>query len=258
MISIRYWKLAAVILCATLAAAGILLGGWAASTYGEQLGPGFVFLFRLDAARLVRGFAAIGLLLAGELALLISWARAQSLQDFNGRYRGWVFCALLGFLAAFGLQTQLAAAWSATATWLWATPFSHKATLLLARSDGDRAACSCTLISFAKCEIAALSSDCSRGWRPCSVAARRSIVLARPLPLPVAASPIARMRRGAAVCRLRLFEFARARSPRRICVRRSAVERPVAAGGSAAIRSAWGDFQTQSIERQEERSVHRS
>jgi hypothetical protein len=183
VISIRYWKLAAVILCATLAAAGILAGGWAAATYGEQLGPGFVFLFRLDAARLVRGFAAVGLLLAGELALLIGWARAQSLQDFNGRYRGWVFCALLGFLAAFGLQTQLAAAWSATAAWLWTAPFSHKATLLWLVPTATGAL-------FVHVYLVREMRDCrlssTFAWLAalfgCGAAV---IVLARPLPLPV-------------------------------------------------------------------------
>ncbi|HET6328888.1 MAG TPA: hypothetical protein VFG04_29665 [Planctomycetaceae bacterium] len=182
VISIRYWKLAAVILFATLAAAGILLGGWAAAIYGERLGPGFVFLFRLDAARLVRGFAVIGLLLAGELALLISWARAQSLQDFNGRYRGWVFCALLGFLAAFGLQTQLAAAWSATATWLWATPFSHKATLLWLVPT---VACALFVHVYLVREMRDCRLSSTFAWLAalfgCGAAV---IVLARPLPLP--------------------------------------------------------------------------
>jgi hypothetical protein len=133
VISIRYWKLLAVVLGAALAATGILLGGWAAATHGERLGPGFVLFFRLDSARLVRGFAVFGLLLSGQLALLISWVRSQSLQDFSGRYRGWVLCAVAAFIAAIGLQTQLAAAWSATATWLWPAPLSsisHKATLL--------------------------------------------------------------------------------------------------------------------------------
>jgi hypothetical protein len=184
VISIRYWKLAAVILCATLAAAGILAGGWAASTYGEQLGPGFVFLFRLDSARLVRGFAAIGLLLAGELALLISWVRAQSLQDFNGRYRGWVFCALLGFLAAFGLQTQLAAAWSATASWLWAAPFSHKATLLWLVPT---ATCGLFVHVYLVREMRDCRTSSLFAWLAalfgCGAAV---IVLARPLPLPLA------------------------------------------------------------------------
>jgi hypothetical protein len=183
VISIRYWKLGAVIFCATLAAAGILLGGWAASFYGEQLGPGFVFLFRLDAARLVRGFAAVGLLLAGELALLISWARAQSLQDFNGRYRGWVFCALLGFLAAFGLQTQLAAAWSATATWLWATPFSHKATLLwlVPTATGALFVHAYLVREMRDCRLSSIFAWLAALFG-CGAAV---VVMARPLPLPI-------------------------------------------------------------------------
>jgi hypothetical protein len=123
VISIRYWKLASVILLATLTAVGILAGGWAAGLYPEQLGPGFVIFFRLDSARLVRAFAALGLVLAGEMALLIGWARAQSLQDFSGRYRGWLLCAICAFLAAVGLETQLAAAWSATAVWFWPSAF---------------------------------------------------------------------------------------------------------------------------------------
>lgn len=182
VIPVRYWRLAAIVLCAALAGAAILVGGWAAATYKEQLGPGFVLLFGLDAARLVRGFAAVGLLLVGQLALLISWARAQSLQDFNGRYRGWVFCALLAFIAAFGMQTQLAAAWSATAGWLWTAQFAHKATLLW-------------LIPTAFCGIF-VHAYCVREMRDCRVSLTlawltfvlgggvAAIVLARPLPWP--------------------------------------------------------------------------
>jgi hypothetical protein len=182
VISARYWKLAAIVLCAALAGVAILGGGWAAANYGQQLGPGFVLLFGLDAARLVRGSAAVGLLLAGQLALLISWARSQSLQDFNGRYRGWVFCALLAFVAAFGMQTQLAAAWSATAGWLWTAQFAHKATLLW-------------LIPTACCGIF-VHGYCVREMRDCRVSLTLAwltfvlgggvtgIVLARPLPWP--------------------------------------------------------------------------
>jgi hypothetical protein len=182
VISIRYWKLAAVIVGAVTVAAGMLVGGWAAATHGEELGPGFVFLFRLDAARLVRGFAAVGLLLAGQLALLIGWARSQSLQDFNGRYRGWVLCALLAFGAAFGIQTQLAAAWSDTASWLWPAHFAHKATLLW-------------LVPAVLCGVY-VHAYCVREMRDCRVSlalawltfvlggVTAALVLDRPLPFP--------------------------------------------------------------------------
>jgi hypothetical protein len=182
VISIRYWKLALVILCATAAGAGVLFGGWAATIYGEQLGPGFVMLFRLDAARLVRGFATIGFLLAGELALLIGWARSQSLQDFNGRYRSWVLCAVVAFVAALGLETQLGAALSATAGWLWSEPFWHKESL-------------CWLIPAAICGLFAHAyavremRDCrlslSFAWLAALLAcATAALVLSRPLALP--------------------------------------------------------------------------
>jgi hypothetical protein len=183
VISIRYWKLAALLIGATAAAAGILVGGWAAATHAEQLGPGFVFLFRLDAARLVRGFAAVGLLLAGQLALLIGWARSQSLQDFNGRYRGWMLCALLAFVAACGIQAQLAAALSATAGWLWPDQLAHQATLLW-------------LVPAASCGIF-VHAYCVREMRDCRVSlafawltfvlggATAALLLGRPLPFPV-------------------------------------------------------------------------
>jgi hypothetical protein len=182
VISIRYWKLATIILSATAVAAGILAGGWAATTYTERLGPGFVLMFRLDAAPLVRGFAAIGFLLAGELALLIGWARSQSLQDFNGRYRGWVFCGVLGFLAAVGLETQLTAAWSATASWLWPAPFSHKATWLWL---APTAFCALFVHTYVVREMRGCRVSLTFAWLAsvlgCAIAA---IVLSRPLPFP--------------------------------------------------------------------------
>jgi hypothetical protein len=182
VISIRYWKLALVILTAVAASAGILFGGWAATIYTERLGPGFVLLFRLDAARLVRGLATVGFLLTGELALLIGWARSQSLQDFNGRYRGWVLCAVLAFIAALGLETQLTAALSATAGWLWSEPFWHKATL-------------CWLVPAAVCGLFAHAyavremRDCrlslSFAWLAALLACgTAALVLSRPLALP--------------------------------------------------------------------------
>jgi hypothetical protein len=182
VISIRYWKLALVILFAAATGAGILVGGWAATIYGERLGPGFVLLFRLDAARLVRGFATVGFLLAGELALLIGWARSQSLQDFNGRYRGWVLCAVLAFVIALGLETQLAAALSATVAWLWTEPFWQKETL-------------CWLVPAAVCGLFAHAyavremRDCrlslSFAWLATLLAVgTATLVLARPLALP--------------------------------------------------------------------------
>ncbi len=182
VISIRYWKLAAIIFLATLAGAGTLVGGWAAATHGEPLGPGFVLFFRLDAARLVRGFAAVGLLLAGQLALLIGWVRSQSLQDFNGRYRGWVLCAILAFLGTMALETQLTAAWSATANWLWPAPFSHKSILLWLVPT---ALCGAYVHAYLVREMRDCRLSLTFLWLAFLLGGgTAAIVLARPLPLP--------------------------------------------------------------------------
>jgi hypothetical protein len=182
VISIRYWKLALAILCAVAAGAGILFGGWATTIYGERLGPGFVLLFRLDVARLVRGFATVGFLLVGELALLIGWARSQSLQDFNGRYRGWLLCAVLAFVAAFGLETQLAAALSATVGWLWSEPFWHKETLCWLV---PAAACGLFAHAYAVREMRDCRLSLSFAWLAALLASgTAALVLARPLALP--------------------------------------------------------------------------
>jgi hypothetical protein len=187
VISIRYWKLAAVTLCAALVGASILVGGWAAATHGEQLGPGFVLFFRLDSARLVRGFAAVGFLLAGQLALLIGWVRSQSLQDFNGRYRGWVFCAIVAFVAALGLETQLASAWSATAAWLWPSGFasvmsSQRGPLLWLVPTGFFGV---LVHAYLVREMRDCRMSLSFLWLAFLLAgAAASLVLARPLPAP--------------------------------------------------------------------------
>jgi hypothetical protein len=129
LISARWWKHAGVAFLGLLLAAGILAGGWAAETHAARLGPGLVKFFELKQARLVRGYIATALFLASQLAFLIWWLRSQSLQDFNGRYRGWACCAFLGFVAAFAIQTEALRAWSQTVDWLWRAEFWNKRTL---------------------------------------------------------------------------------------------------------------------------------
>jgi len=119
VISARLWKHAGLALLGLLLAGAILTGGWAAETYAQRLGPGLVRLFDLSTARLVRWYVSCAIFLASQLALLVWWLRSQSLQDFNGRYRGWACCAVLGFLAAFAVQTDALRAWTQTVDWLW-------------------------------------------------------------------------------------------------------------------------------------------
>jgi hypothetical protein len=126
VISARRWKHAGLAFLGLLLAGGILAGGWAAETHAEKLGPGFVRLFDLSAGRLVRWYVSWALVLGSQLAALIWWLRSQSLQDFNGRYRGWACCAALGLIAAFAIQTDAFQAWSATIAWLWGADLRNK------------------------------------------------------------------------------------------------------------------------------------
>src|SRR5579872_7370008 len=88
IVSSKLWKHSIVGLCGLLLAGGLLVSGWAAHVNPARLGPGFVWLFDLSAARFVRSYLSTAMLLSSQLALLIWWLRSQSLQDFKGRYRG--------------------------------------------------------------------------------------------------------------------------------------------------------------------------
>ena len=129
LISARLWKHAGVALLGLLIGSGILAGGWAAEIYPARLGPGLVRFFDLSAARLVRCYVSLAILLASQLAWLIWWLRSQSLRDFKGHYRGWACFAFLAFLAAFAIQTDAFRAWSVTVDWLWHVEIHNKQTL---------------------------------------------------------------------------------------------------------------------------------
>jgi hypothetical protein len=128
-ISSRLWKHAGVALLGLGLSVGILAGGFAAQTHPARLGPGLTWYLDLTAARLVRWYVASALFLASQFALLLWWLRSQSLQDFKGGYRGWACCAVLGFLAAFAIQTDAFRAWSTTVDWLWHVDLRHKQAL---------------------------------------------------------------------------------------------------------------------------------
>jgi hypothetical protein len=119
IISSKLWKHSVVGLFGLVLAGALLVAGWAAHEHAARLGPGFVWLFDLPAARIVRLYLSTAMFLSSELALLVWWLRSQSLQDFKGRYRGWVGCAALGMIAAVAVQTNALRAWNETAQWLW-------------------------------------------------------------------------------------------------------------------------------------------
>ena len=128
-ISSRLWKHAGLGLLGLGLSVGILAGGFAAQTHPARLGPGLTWFLDLSTARLVRWYVSSAVFLASQLALLVWWLRSQSLQDFKGGYRGWACCAVLGFLAAFAIQTDAFRAWGVTVDWLWHVDLRHKQTL---------------------------------------------------------------------------------------------------------------------------------
>ena len=130
-LSRRKWKVWSLGLISLLCGTGILIAGIEAAQQAERLGPGFVQIFDLSAARMVSFYATLQLLLTGQLAVFIWWARSRSQSDFAGRYRVWawtastcfVFTLLMGVDAHKGIvetmrwamgvenSTRLAAAW---------------------------------------------------------------------------------------------------------------------------------------------------
>jgi len=119
VISPKLWKHWGLWLFGLLVGAGILYGGLCVSRQGNQLGPGFVRLFDLSSSPIIRCYSSFLLVLSGQLALLIGWARSRSLHDFAGRYRLWVWAAGAWFGFAFCVASGAHLAWTETAMWLW-------------------------------------------------------------------------------------------------------------------------------------------
>jgi len=123
LISRKLWKLWAVGVLALLVGGNLLLAGTVATAESGQFGPGFAYLFDLTAGRTLKPFATLLLLLATQLAWFIWWVRSQSPRDFDGRYRLWSWCAVLGTSATLVVVGDLHHAWSKTAMWLWDLDF---------------------------------------------------------------------------------------------------------------------------------------
>ena len=81
------------------------------------MGPGFGGLFNLKNGPLVACYSALLLILAGQYALLIYWARSHSTEDFGGRFRLWNWVALTWFTYAFCLSTEGHLAWTQSVLW---------------------------------------------------------------------------------------------------------------------------------------------
>ncbi len=130
VISQKMWKHWAVAFFGLALGAGILYCGHHAADLEEKLGPGFARLFNLSSGPVFRCYRSILLILSGQLALLIFWARSRSLQDFAGRYRLWVWVAGAWFWFAFSTASGAHHAWSESVVWLWwDAPLRNRTTL---------------------------------------------------------------------------------------------------------------------------------
>jgi hypothetical protein len=130
LISPKLWKLWAVGILGLLTGINLLVAGSTTPATAQQFGPGFEFLFDLEAGRAVGPFATLMLLVSSQLAWFIWWVRSRSPHDFDGRYRVWCVCAVLGLGATLTFACDLHLAWAMTADWLWDYSFWKHETLI--------------------------------------------------------------------------------------------------------------------------------
>jgi hypothetical protein len=125
----EWWKYVAAGMACLAITTGILIAGWRASDLATALGPGVEGLFSFPAAPVAKWFSNLLLLMAGQLALFIWWARSRSHKDFEGRYWLWIRATgvwfLLGGCAATGAHRAL----SETLRYIWPEISGRTATL---------------------------------------------------------------------------------------------------------------------------------
>ncbi len=109
-ISRRKWKVWSVGLLALAFAAGILAGGLTVIRQPQTLGPGFEQIFDLETGVLVRFYSTVQMLLTGQLAMFIGWARSRNPHDLGRRYRVWAWIAAIcfGYSLFIGTDAQTA------------------------------------------------------------------------------------------------------------------------------------------------------
>ena len=111
------WKAAGLGVVALTTAVFTLAVGHLAPVRSGSIGPAATEFLAVD-GRLPRTLAGLMLLVAGQLAWLIRWARGRSLRDFHGRYRLWGRVASLSIFAAVALLTDAHVAAAQTLVWL--------------------------------------------------------------------------------------------------------------------------------------------
>ncbi|MEX0700692.1 MAG: hypothetical protein WD069_01210 [Planctomycetales bacterium] len=125
LISHTAWKHWAVGLWALVAGGLLLWAGARSADAATVTGPHFLKLFDPIAGRIVPFYQSALLAIAGQLALLIGWARSRSQEDFQGRYRVWTWWAGGCLLFAFAVLTGAHLAFGETIALFWKLPQPH-------------------------------------------------------------------------------------------------------------------------------------
>lgn len=95
----------------------VLAGQIIPSMHSGGWGPGLRDLLDGDQGRLATTCAGVLLLVSGQLAWLIRWARSRSLRDFGGGYRVWLWASAALLVAGICILSDAHQAFASTVAW---------------------------------------------------------------------------------------------------------------------------------------------
>lgn len=129
LISPQIWKLSFICLVLTLLGGLIIFAGLKQETDPTKFGPGFAKLFSLENGRAANYFCGLLMTVAGQIAILIWWARSRSLHDYDGNFRVWVWTSTCAILFGLCMLTEAHVAFSLSVFWFWDLDFWKQDTL---------------------------------------------------------------------------------------------------------------------------------
>lgn len=118
LVSRSPWKLSGVAVAALTLCGASLAAGYVPAVSSGKYGPGLAAICDADSGRLPTVLGSLLLLVSGQLAWLIRWARARSLRDFRGRYRVWWWASMTLGIGGVSMLIDAQVAFAATAVWL--------------------------------------------------------------------------------------------------------------------------------------------
>ncbi len=128
-ISPRLWKHWAIGIVGATLAAMVLFLGFHEEAIAKFGGPNLSDLISLSSGRLATCFNSVALLLAGQVAVVIFWARARSRDDFGGRFKIWIWTFLAWFVMAAVVAMDAHTTFSETVLWVSKASFWQQQTL---------------------------------------------------------------------------------------------------------------------------------